>query len=1633
MYNARIRPLRTATAAVALVFAGLAITGGPAPSAQTSSCPGPNPIVCENSKTGNPASEWDVANGGDASIVGFATDISVNHGDAVHFKINTPSIAYNIEIYRMGYYGGLGARRLATISPSVTLPQPQPDCLSDSTTGLIDCANWQESASWTVPADAPSGIYFAKLNRLDASGRNHIYFIVRSDESQSDLLFQTSDTTWEAYNTYGGNSLYVGLPAGRAYKVSYNRPFINRAANNVRSSPFYAEYPMVRWLEANGYDVSYFAGVDTDRFGQTLLRHKVFLSVGHDEYWSAGQRAAVETARGAGVHLAFFSGNEIFWKTRWEPSIDVNATAYRTLVSYKETHANQKIDPTPAWTGTWRDPRFSPPADGGRPENALTGTIFTVNCCTDAIKVPAEYGHLRFWRNTSVAALPTGTVATMPQGTLGYEWDEDLDNGFRPAGLTRLSATTLSVQERLLDQGTNYGPGTATHNLTLYRHGSGALVFSAGTIQWSWGLDAAHDTPSSAADPRMQQATVNLLADMGIQPATLRSGLVPASASNDHTPPSSAITSPTAGAVVVSSQTIQIAGTASDPLGVVAGVEVSVDNGVTWHAATGRETWTYAWQAGASGTVTIRARAIDDSGNVESPGPAVSVLVLNAPCPCSIWNPSTAVPAIADAGDSAGVELGVKFRSSVDGFISGLRFYKSTANTGTHVAHLWTTDGTLLASATFTTETGSGWQEVSFAPVAVAANAVYIASYYAPGGHYSVTRDAFTSAGVDTPPLHALANGTSVNGVYRYGASGFPSQSYNATNYWVDAVFVDTLPPDTTPPTVTGISPAAGAVGVAVATSVRATFSEAIDPATVTATTFELLDPGLTPVPATVSYDAAARTATLTPTAPLAAASTYTARVRGGGAGARVTDMRGNALAADVTWSFTTSSQGCPCSIWDPTSAAPATADTGDGSALELGVKFRSDFGGFITGLRFYKSAANTGQHVANLWAGNGTLLGSATFTSETPSGWQEVTFPTPVAIAAQTDYVASYYTPSGHYSVTRNYFTSAGADAPPLHALPSATSLNGVYRYGSSGFPATSYLDTNYWVDVVFNMTSGSDTTPPTVTAVSPAAGASGVAVGTSVSVSFSEPMAAATITDQAIELRDAGNALVPATVSYDGPTRTAILAPTAPLAGGIVYTARVHGGAIDPRVKDLAGNALAADVTWSFTTQAAASCPCSIWNPATAVPAIVDTGDVGAVELGLRFRSDLDGVITGLRFFKSSANTGTHVGNLWANDGTLLASAVFTSESASGWQTVQFAAPVPIVANATYVASYHTATGHYSVTRNAFTSAGVDAAPLHALASGSAGNGLYGYGAASAFPTSTYQGTNYWVDPIFTTTSPAPDTTPPTVVGRSPAPGATGVGLWTSVRATFNEPVQPATVTTATFELLGAGGAPVTASVSYDAPTRTATLVPAAALIATSVYTARVRGGGVKDLAGNALAADDTWTFTTGTVGCPCSIWNPASAAPAIADSGDGSALELGVKFRSDLGGFITGLRFYKSAANTGPHVANLWASNGTLLGSATFTSETPSGWQEVTFPTPVAITAQTDYVASYYTPSGHYSVTRNYFTSAGADAPPLHALPSTTSINGVYRYGASGFPAASYLDTNYWVDVVFNVTSP
>ncbi|WP_067175764.1 DUF4082 domain-containing protein [Microtetraspora niveoalba] len=1093
-------------------------SGGARTRALQAACP-PTSVICiENSLPGTPPSQWDIPGAGSSNIQGFATQMSVDHGQTIQFKVNTNATAYRVDIYRVGYYGGDGARQITTISPSAALPQTQPACVSDTSTGLYDCGNWAVSASWAVPSTAVSGVYLANLVRTDGTtGASQIIFVVRDDERGSDILLQTSDATWQAYNTWGGGSLYMApTSAGRAFKVSYNRPVTTRGSSccngSVESYFFDSEYPMIRWIEANGYDVSYTTDVDTASRPALLLNHKMYMSSGHDEYWSNEMRNNVVAAQNQRVNLAFFSGNEMFWKTRWESSIDGSATPFRTLVCYKETLANAKIDPSPQWTGTWRDPRFSPPSDGGRPENAVTGTWFRVNgVSNDSMTVPAEFGNMRLWRNTSIATLQPGQTAVFPAGTLGYEWDVTPDNGVEPPGPVRYSRSSVSVPGRyLINFGSAYGPGTATHSLTLYKASNGALTFGAGTTQWAWGLDAVHDRAGSPTNINMQQATVNLLADMGAQPASLQPGLVPATASTDTSPPTSTITSPASGITVDTLTTTVIQGTASDTGGgVVAGVEVSVDGGSTWHPATGRTNWQYRWEPTAASPVTISVRAVDDIGNLQPTPTTVNVTVVPSCNACTIFSP-TDVPA-ETVNDPISLELGVRFQASQAGVIRGIRFYKDALNTGTHTGNLWSSSGQLLASATFTSETSSGWQQVTFStPVPITAGMTYVASYFAPSGHYSVTRPYFTTPHTNGP-LTALANGAGGgNGVYSYGAtSSFPTNTYNSSNYWVDVLFV-----------------------------------------------------------------------------PMS-------------------------------------------SLWDD-SYIPAVPSSSDPQAVTLGVKFQAVTTGMVTGVRFYKGAQNTGTHIGSLWTSSGQLLASATFTNETSSGWQQVTFSSPVSIVANTTYVVTYFTPSGHYSTTNSYFTDDYANGPLVSPQDGTQGSNGVYIYGSSNtFPTNTYQATNYWVDVVFS--------------------------------------------------------------------------PSA-----------------------------------------------SLWDDA-AVPAVVTQPDPAPVALGVKFSSLAGGSIRGIRFYKGPQNTGTHTVSLWTSGGQLLASTTSIGETASGWQKVFFDSPVPITANTTYVASYHTTSGNYSVTRPYFGTQYTNE-PLIGLASGvQSGNGVYSYSATNTFPVNTYQSSNYWVDVIF------------------------------------------------------------------------------------------------------------------------------------------------------------------------------------------------------------------------------------------------------------------------------------------
>ena len=1728
-----------------------------------------NAIVCENSKPGNPASEWDIAGAGNANIQGFATDISVNRGEAVRFKIDTDASDYRLDIYRLGYYGGMGARLIATVQPSALLPQSQPTCLTDPSTGLVDCGNWAESANWTVPSNATSGIYIAKLVRESgATGASHVVFIVRDDSGGSDLLFQTSDTTWQAYNSYGGNSLYVGSPVGRAYKVSYNRPFNTRAGETSHDWIFDSEYPMVRWLEANGYNVSYLTGVDSDRRGAEILEHRVFLSVGHDEYWSAAQRTNVETARNAGVHLTFFSGNIMFWKTRWENSIDGSGTPFRTLVCYKETHADGKIDPVPAWTGTWRDPRFSPPADGGRPENALIGTIFTVNGpAEDAIKVPEVLGKLRFWRNTTVATQSPGQTAIVGLGIVGYEWDEDLNNGFRPSGLFRLSTNTVNVGSYLQDYGSTYGPGTATHSLTLYRHGSGAMVFSAATTRWSWGLDNQHDQSEASAIPppdvRMRQATVNLLADMGAQPATLQPGLVTASPSTDNVMPTSTITSPTGGSTLVIGSAVTVTGTANDTGGgTVAAVNISVDGGSTWNMATGKDSWSYNWVPNVTGQITIKTRAIDDTGNAQNPPSEVTVTVgtPSPQCPCSLWGDGVTPTVLADS-DSSAVELGVKFQADVDGYVTGLRFYKGATNTGTHLGNLWTSTGTLLASATYTGETASGWQQLILAtPVAISANTTYVVSYHTNVGHYSVDNNFFATTGVVNGPLRAPATGAvEGNAVYKYGATGFPTETYNASNYWVDVVFSTTPPgPDSTPPTVISFAPVAGANNVSIGANVTATFSEAMDAATINNNTVELLDQLNAPVPATVTFDVPTRTVTLNPTAALTAGATYTARIKGGSTDPRVKDLAGNAMASNFTWTFTT------------TTPQPA----GPGGPILVITSTENMF------TQYY-------QEILRAEGFNNFKAIDVTQVDDTVLVQYEVVILGEMQLTpARVSMLSNWVTSGGNLIAMRpdkqlatllgiSDAASTRSDAYLLvntSQEPGAGIVNQTIQYHS-----TADLYTLAGATQVAAIYSSTTQATPNPAVTSRSVGTSG---GQAAAFTFDlarsivytrqgNPAWAGQERDGFSPIRP-NDLFFPDYVNLDkvaipqadelqrllGNMITSMNMDKRPLPhfwylpnkkkAVLLMTGDDHGTqegtrtTFDTLIAQSPPGCSLGDwecyraTSWLYTTSGLTDAEALAYHNQgfeIGVHVTTNCSDFTPQSLDSAFADDLDSFAATYPSIPAQKTNRTHCipWSDWATQPVVeLKHGIRLDENyyywpqswvqnRSGFMTgsgmpMRYAdldgSLIDVYQAATHLVNENGVAypaginsmldkalgpeGYYGVFgthydhsdtfdvqllnsaksrnvslitarqlltwldgRNASTfgtitwngtilefpiNVGTGAANLYAMIPNQKPSGQLSVltinGAPVSYTVETIKGRSYALFRAATGNVAAtysPETIPPSVQNVTPADGTTDVSTIDDILITFSEPMDAATINTQTIELLGPQNASVPGVVTYNAVNNTATFDPTGDLQLSTTYTLRIRGGSadprVKDISGNPMTTQFNSTFTTTAQAASISIWN-SSTLPANPSANDPNGVELGLKFRSDVAGQITAIRFYKGALNTGTHIVSLWAADGTLLARETSSGETASGWQTVTLSTPVNISANTTYIVSYFTSSGFYAADLDYFLINGVDNGPLHALnDGVGGGNGVYAYGSSPqFPSNSYRSSNYWVDIVF-----
>ena len=489
-------------------------------------------IEIENSKPGTES--WQLTNPATRrEIEGYASLTSVNRGDSIELFVSTEAPLYEIEIFRMGWYGGKGGRRVA--GPFLRRGRLQATPAMHPIYGTFDCA-WthpfrlhvrseeseesEESEKSETERARPwlSGVYLAKLTAIAKDVRlngkqSYIIFVVREDSRRSAFLYQASVLTWNAYNSWPGidlvsqdligKSIYTFNSSGSkpAVKVSFNRPYAIRAnpdfgtpnleaARGMGAGEFLTtlnhsdfmrargqEYNMVRFLEREGYDVTYSTDVDTHRASQAvLLRHEGFLAVGHDEYWTGAMLHKLSKARDAGLNIAFFTGNTCYRQVRLEP--DRQGNADRIMVSYKDnqTDLHSKGDPVCEEAGTCG--RGTPDAAVefqliGKREDALLGvrwegaTTFMLypNFAADYV-LHKDCG----WVCENVA---DSTI----RGVVGYETDHRPSDGLGPDVQVHATADYVS------------GGGAFEVDMVSYESKSSSTVFNVSTIQWSWGLD----------------------------------------------------------------------------------------------------------------------------------------------------------------------------------------------------------------------------------------------------------------------------------------------------------------------------------------------------------------------------------------------------------------------------------------------------------------------------------------------------------------------------------------------------------------------------------------------------------------------------------------------------------------------------------------------------------------------------------------------------------------------------------------------------------------------------------------------------------------------------------------------------------------------------------------------------------------------------------------------------------------------------------------------------------------------------------------------------------------------------------------------------------------------------------------
>ena len=462
-----------------------------------------NPVVLENHRTGS--RDWMLDKPRiDADsryrcpwIEGYASRNTVAAGDRLSFHVSArPASSFTIEIFRSGYYGGEGGRKVMELGPFAGKPQPVPSAGAER---LREC-RWEPCAEVTIPEDWVSGVYLGKLTVSEGGWQSYLIFIVR-DRRPADFLFQCSDFTWQAYNRWprqdalyddGENEWYCGP----GVSVSFDRPYgkycqiLDAPLSTGSGSWFLWEFPLAYWMESRGYDVSYISNLDTHTDARGLRRAKGFLSVGHDEYYTLDMYGNLKAARDAGVNLAFLSGD-----TCW------GRVALRASGSGAPNRVFSRIDafgprlPNGDWAGTDGFPYRTPS------ESELIGArnVPPVTGGADWICAAPEH-----WLYDGTGMRQGDRVP----GLIGWEWMG------MPADIPglRVLATGPTANN-------NKSPkGRGIYTATIYSGPKGNFVFNAATCWWADGLSEPPGyvrpkvyTEPQGPDLRVQRMTANLL------------------------------------------------------------------------------------------------------------------------------------------------------------------------------------------------------------------------------------------------------------------------------------------------------------------------------------------------------------------------------------------------------------------------------------------------------------------------------------------------------------------------------------------------------------------------------------------------------------------------------------------------------------------------------------------------------------------------------------------------------------------------------------------------------------------------------------------------------------------------------------------------------------------------------------------------------------------------------------------------------------------------------------------------------------------------------------------------------------------------------------------------------------------